>query len=111
MKQSQMVLSGLAALSLVTTSACVTDPNTGKQRISRPAVGAGIGAVGGLLVGGLIGGSGAELLGAGIGGIGGAVIGSKNERQTRERRGEQTQGRDADLESGSQGSQGGSTQP
>ena len=95
MKQSRFVLSSLAAVSLVTVSACATDPNTGQRRISRTAVGAGIGAVGGLLVGGLVGGSGAKLLGAGIGGVAGAAVGSGSDRQSKSRT-EQTSGAGVD---------------
>lgn len=90
MKQSRFVASCLAAMSLVTVSACATDPNTGQKRISRTAIGAGIGAVGGLLVGGMVGGSGAKIIGAGIGGVAGAAVGSKND-QPKARR-EKTEG-------------------
>jgi uncharacterized membrane protein len=90
MKQSRFVTSCLAAASLATLSACATDPNTGQKRISRTAIGAGIGAVGGLLVGGLVGGTGAKVIGAGIGGVAGAAVGAKND-QPKGRR-EQTEG-------------------
>lgn len=96
MKQSRFVAASLAAVSLVTVSACATDPNTGQKRISRTAIGAGIGAVGGLLVGGMVGGSGAKILGAGIGGVAGAAVGSKNDRRPREPR-EQTAGTAVDA--------------
>ena len=46
----------LAAMSLVSLSACVTDPNTGEQKISRTAIGGVGGAVLGGLLGGVIGG-------------------------------------------------------
>ena len=96
MKQSRLVLSCLAAVSLVTVSACATDPNTGQKRISRTAIGAGIGAVGGLLVGGMVGGSGAKILGAGIGGVAGAAVGSSNDRRPRRPR-ERTAGTEVDA--------------
>ena len=44
MKKSRLVVSSLAAISLVTVSACVTDPNTGEKKVSRTAaVGASYG--------------------------------------------------------------------
>ena len=46
MKKSRLLVSSFAALSLATVSGCVTDPNTGQQKVSRTA----IGAVGGAFV-------------------------------------------------------------
>jgi outer membrane protein OmpA-like peptidoglycan-associated protein len=80
----------LAAL-LATTTACTTDPNTGQRRVSNAGLGAGIGAVGGYLLGDLVGGRNSRterLLGAGIGAVAGAGIGSymdAQERKLRER--------------------------
>jgi outer membrane protein OmpA-like peptidoglycan-associated protein len=91
MNLSRPVVSALAATSLLATSGCITDPNTGQKRPSHAAIDAGIGTVAGLLLGGLIGGSGGRILGAGIGGIAGAVIGAKKDEQTRQLK-EQTQG-------------------
>lgn len=91
MNLSRPIFSALAATSLLATSACVTDPNTGQKRPSQTAIHAGIGTVAGLLLGGLIGGSGGRILGAGIGGIAGAVIGAKKDEQTRQLK-EQTAG-------------------
>ena len=39
MKKSSYIVSSLAALSLLTVSACVTDPNTGEKKVSRTAIG------------------------------------------------------------------------
>ena len=103
MKQSRFVASCLAAVSLATLSACATDPNTGQKRISRTAIGAGIGAVGGLLVGGMVGGAGAKIIGAGIGGVAGAAVGAKNDQPARGRR-EQTEGNPVDAPPGGEGS-------
>jgi outer membrane protein OmpA-like peptidoglycan-associated protein len=80
---------GLAAALLV--SACTTDPYTGEQKISNTAggaaIGAGVGALAGLAVGG---GSLSErssaLLGAGVGALVGAGIGSYMDRQEAELR-------------------------
>jgi outer membrane protein OmpA-like peptidoglycan-associated protein len=91
MTKSRSLVSALAAAALLSTSACVTDPNTGHKRVSHAAIDAGIGTVAGLLVGGLIGGAGGRILGAGIGGIAGAVIGSSKDEETRKLK-EQTAG-------------------
>jgi outer membrane protein OmpA-like peptidoglycan-associated protein len=79
----------LATALLATTAACVTDPNTGERRISRAAIGAGIGTVGGYLLGDLIGGRGdrtEKILGAGIGAIGGGLVGAYIDKQEQELR-------------------------
>jgi hypothetical protein len=68
MKKSRLFTSGVAALALLGTSACVTDPNTGERKVSRTAIGGIGGALGGYLLGGLIGGKTARIVGAGIGG-------------------------------------------
>ena len=49
-----LLAAALAATTL--TSACVTDPVTGERRVSRAAIGAGAGVVGGYLLGDLVGG-------------------------------------------------------
>jgi outer membrane protein OmpA-like peptidoglycan-associated protein len=81
---------------LLTVSACVTDPNTGERKVSRAAIGGGAGALGGLLVGSIIGGGTARVLGAGIGGIAGAAIGAQKDKQIRELR-EETAGSGIDV--------------
>lgn len=96
MRKSRVFISGLAAVSLLTVSACVTDPNTGEQKVSRTAaVGAG-GALAGLLLGGLIGGGTGRIIGAGIGGVAGAAIGYQMDKQIMELR-EQTAGSGVDV--------------
>jgi outer membrane protein OmpA-like peptidoglycan-associated protein len=84
MKASRILLSGTAAIALVSTSACVTDPNTGEQKVSRTAIGAGVGGTLGYLLGGIIGGDAARIIGAGIGGSAGAVVGKQFDDQIRE---------------------------
>lgn len=84
MKISRILLSGTAALALMGTSACVTDPNTGERKVSRTAIGAGLGGTLGYLLGGAVGGNTARIIGAGIGGSAGAVIGSRYDDQIRE---------------------------
>lgn len=91
MTKSRPIVSALAASALLATSACVTDPNTGHKRVSHTAIDAGVGIAAGVLLGGLIGGSGGRILGAGIGGIAGAVIGAKKDEQMRQLK-EQTAG-------------------
>jgi outer membrane protein OmpA-like peptidoglycan-associated protein len=88
-------LTAAAALCLGST-ACVTDPNTGQQKVSRTAIGAGAGVLGGLLLGGLIGGGTGRIVGAGIGGIAGAAIGYTKDKQIAELR-EKTEGTGVDV--------------
>lgn len=97
MKTSRILLSGTAALALLGTSACVTDPNTGEQKVSRTAIGAGLGGTLGYLLGGAIGGDAARIIGAGIGGSAGAVIGKQFDDQIRELD-EELQGQGVDVE-------------
>lgn len=97
MKISRILMSGTAALALVATSACVTDPNTGEQKISRTVLGAGLGGTLGYLLGGVIGGNTARIIGAGIGGSAGAVIGKQFDDQIKELD-EVTQGTGVDVE-------------
>jgi len=98
MKKSRAIVCSFAALSMVTVSACVTDPTTGQKKISNAAVGTGIGVVGGILLGGLIGGGTGRIIGAGIGGLAGGLIGSARDKQMRELR-EQTAGSQVDVSS------------
>lgn len=84
MKTSRILLSGTAAIALLGTSACVTDPNTGERTVSRTVLGAGLGGTLGYLLGGAIGGDTGRIIGAGIGGTAGAVIGDQFDDQIRE---------------------------
>ncbi len=84
MNKSRIFVAGLAAVSLLGVTACVTDPNTGERHISRTAIG-GVGGTGlGYLLGGLIGGKTARIVGAGIGGVAGGVVGYQLDQQIRE---------------------------
>ena len=96
MQKSRLVISSLAALSLVTVTACVTDPNTGERKVSRTAIGTGGGALAGLLLGGLIGGKTGRIVGAGIGGVAGGVVGYQMDKQIKELK-EQTAGSGVDV--------------
>lgn len=89
----------LAASALVATAACTTDPETGERRISKTAIGGIGGALGGYLLGDLVGGRRdrtEKILGAGIGGIAGAAVGSYMDRQERELR-QRTAGTDVQV--------------
>lgn len=84
---------------LVATTACTTDPETGQQRLSKTAIGGIGGALGGYLVGDLVGGRHdrtARIAGAGLGGLAGAGIGAYMDRQERELR-ERTAGTDVEV--------------
>lgn len=96
MKKSRLIVSGLAAVSLLGLSACVTDPNTGERKVSRTAIGGIGGAAAGYLLGGLIGGKTARIVGAGIGGVAGGVVGYKMDQQIKELK-EQTAGSGVDV--------------
>ena len=97
MKTSRILLSSTAAIAMLGTSACVTDPNTGEQKISRTAIGAGLGGTLGYLLGGVVGGDTARIIGAGIGGSAGAVIGKQFDDQIKELD-EELQGTGVDVE-------------
>ena len=89
MPVSRPVTAVFTAVLLTATAACVTDPNTGERRISKAAIGAGVGVVGGYLLGDLIGGRRdrtERIVGAGIGGLAGAAVGVYMDRQEQELR-------------------------
>ncbi len=96
----KFVLAAFAAALLTTTAACVTDPNTGERRVSKAAIGAGIGAVGGYLVGDLVGGRRdrtERIVGTGIGALAGGAVGAYMDRQEQELR-RQTAGSGVEIE-------------
>lgn len=81
-----LITIGMVA-SAVALGGCVTDPETGGRRISRPAGTAAAGAGAGALLGALLGGRNnrAEvLIGAGVGAIAGGAVGSYMDKQARE---------------------------
>lgn len=71
-----------------TLSGCTSvNPYTGQTEVSKTTVGAGVGAVGGALVGGLIGhNAGSALVGAGLGAMVGGVAGNYMDHQAAELR-------------------------
>ncbi len=97
MKTSRILLSATAAFAMLGTTACVTDPNTGESKVSRTAIGAGLGGTLGYLLGGVIGGDTARIIGAGIGGSAGAIAGKQFDDQIRELD-EQLDGSGVDVE-------------
>jgi outer membrane protein OmpA-like peptidoglycan-associated protein len=81
------------------TTACTTDPYTGQRTINRTAVGILGGAVGGYLLGDLVGGNhdrNAKVIGVGIGAIAGGAVGNYMDRQEADLR-RQTAGTGVDV--------------
>ena len=84
---------------LVATSACTTDPYTGQRTINKTAVGILGGAVGGYLLGDLVGGRGdrtEKIVGAGIGALAGGAVGAYMDKQEADLR-RQTAGTGVDV--------------
>ena len=96
MKSSRIVLAGISAVALLGTSACVTDPNTGEQKISRTVLGGAGGVLAGGLLGGVIGGKTGRIIGAAAGGAAGGYVGYRMDQQIKELR-EQTAGSGVDV--------------
>jgi outer membrane protein OmpA-like peptidoglycan-associated protein len=93
MKKSQIITIGLV-VAMLPLSACVTDPETGNRTISKAAIGGIGGALGGYLLGDLVGGRRdrtEKILGAGIGALAGAGVGYYMDEQERKLR-QQTAG-------------------
>lgn len=89
MTLSHRALAATALAALMATSACTTDPVTGERRISKAAIGGIGGALGGYLLGDIVGGRHdrtEKIVGAGIGGIAGAGIGAYMDKQERDLR-------------------------
>jgi outer membrane protein OmpA-like peptidoglycan-associated protein len=88
------IISAALLVAILPLSACVTDPETGKKSISKAAIGGLGGAVGGYLLGDLIGGKRdrtEKILGAGIGAVAGAGVGYYMDEQEKKLR-QQTAG-------------------
>jgi outer membrane protein OmpA-like peptidoglycan-associated protein len=99
MRTNKILISALSLSALSLTSACVTNPETGNQRISKAAIGGIGGVVGGYLLGDILGGRNdrtAKIVGAGLGGLAGAGIGYYMDEQEKKLR-EQTAGTGIDV--------------
>ncbi|WP_017669471.1 OmpA family protein [Blastomonas sp. AAP53] len=89
MNSRTLRIAAFAGLSSLALAACVTDPETGQQRISKSAIGGIGGALGGYLLGDIVGGRRdrtEKIVGAGIGAVAGAGIGYYLDQQERELR-------------------------
>lgn len=99
MKNSHKILGSVGVAAMLATAACTTDPNTGQRTISKAAIGGIGGALGGYLLGDLVGGKRdrtEKILGAGIGAVAGAGIGAYMDAQERKLR-EETAGSGVDV--------------
>lgn len=86
-KTTHLLTAALAAAML--TAGCVTDPVTGERRVSKAAIGGVGGALGGYLLGDIVGGRRdrtEKIVGAGIGALAGVAVGSYMDRQEQELR-------------------------
>jgi len=100
MRIANKLLGGVAALSLLATAACVTDPQTGERKISRAGIGGAVGAVAGYFGGDIIGGRRdrtEKIVGTGIGAVAGAAVGAYMDKQERELR-RQTAGTGVEIQ-------------
>jgi outer membrane protein OmpA-like peptidoglycan-associated protein len=91
------VTAGLLATLLL--SACVTDPETGQRKMSKAGIGAIGGALGGYLLGDIVGGRSdrtEKIVGAGLGAIAGAAVGNYMDEQEKKLRA-QTAGTGIDV--------------
>jgi outer membrane protein OmpA-like peptidoglycan-associated protein len=98
MKKTKLLTATLL-VAVLPLSACVTDPETGNRTISKAAIGGLGGALGGYLLGDLIGGKRdrtEKIVGAGIGAIAGAGVGYYMDEQERKLR-QQTAGTGVDV--------------
>ncbi len=97
--RNRTAIIGVTLATVLATSACVTDPNTGQRRVSKAAIGGIGGALGGYLLGDVVGGRHdrtEKIVGAGIGAVAGAGIGAYMDAQEKKLR-EQTAGTGVDV--------------
>jgi outer membrane protein OmpA-like peptidoglycan-associated protein len=86
---SKKLTLGAVGASLLATTACTTNPETGNRRLDRTVFGAVLGAGAGYLLGDIIGGRSSrteQIIGAGIGGLAGAAVGRYMDQQEAELR-------------------------
>jgi outer membrane protein OmpA-like peptidoglycan-associated protein len=99
MRRHTLMFTAVTMALVMATTACMTDPYTGQQTINRTAVGIGVGALGGYLLGDVIGGDhdrNAKVIGVGIGALAGGVVGNYMDQQEAELR-HQTAGTGVDV--------------
>ncbi|HEU4958102.1 MAG TPA: OmpA family protein [Sphingomicrobium sp.] len=99
MRRPTTIYASAVSAALLLTAACTTDPYTGQQTINRTAVGIGVGALSGYLLGDVIGGDhdrNAKVIGVGIGALAGGVVGNYMDQQEAELR-RQTAGTGVDV--------------
>ncbi len=99
MHLSKRLAGGAAAVALLATAACTTNPETGQRQLSKTAIGALAGAAVGTGTGALVGGKRNRtemIVGAGIGALAGTAIGGYMDKQERELR-QKTAGTDIEV--------------
>ncbi|MEW4467577.1 OmpA family protein [Parasphingorhabdus sp. JC815] len=99
MYKKQILLTALSISSLALASGCTTNPETGNRVLSKAAIGGVGGALGGYLLGDLIGGKRdrtEKIIGAGLGGLAGAGVGYYMDEQEKKLR-QQTAGTGVDV--------------
>ncbi|HEX8525583.1 OmpA family protein [Allosphingosinicella sp.] len=88
MSVSKRIFAAASAAALLSTAACVTNPETGEREFpTRTVIGAGAGAIGGYLLGEVLGGRRdrtERIIGAGIGAVAGGLVGQYMDRQEQE---------------------------
>jgi outer membrane protein OmpA-like peptidoglycan-associated protein len=87
MKKQRSLQGILIGISILSLTGCATnDPYTGEQQLSDTTKGSFIGAAGGALLGGLIGGKNGALIGAGAGAVSGGLVGHHFDEESNELR-------------------------
>lgn len=99
MRTKQIFIATLSLSALALASGCTTNPETGNRVISKAAIGGIGGALGGYLLGDIIGGRNdrtEKIIGAGLGGLAGAGVGYYMDEQEKKLR-QQTAGSGIDV--------------
>ncbi|MEP2103355.1 MAG: OmpA family protein [Parasphingorhabdus sp.] len=99
MQTKKILIAALSVSAMALSSGCTTNPETGNRVISKAAIGGIGGALGGYLLGDIIGGRNdrtAKIVGAGLGGLAGAGVGYYMDEQEKKLR-EQTAGTGIDV--------------
>ena len=71
----------VAALAMALAACETVDPYTGERKVSKTAIGAGVGAAGGAIIGAIAGDRKSALIGAGIGALAGGSVGYYMDQQ------------------------------